>query len=368
MTIVAIVYAILVIQFTNLFKENRYFLELFALSSGVANFLVYRYLPDSFFKPNTFFVLNILNLLVVGFVVQITGGLTSPFAFFYTIIILSAIVTMSLWRTLVVLMLTLELIAAHFLTASNLVAIEPGSINDLLFNVARVLVLAVYSVLLVSDLYTEEEKNLAVGSQLREKLDESNLTSNLDRSVATREPLGEILEKTLAETAKEFKAEVGLLLLKDELGNSWKAGATHQLTHDVTSKINPEVAENEIMKIVEKSKKTTLLSRNEVKKTIPSLKPLNLSSALISPLVFKSHLFGAVILMNIAGQFSAQDKEFLDSLTSKYSATISNALSLESQDHLFMQNEQELEEAKKELALLKNRLKEKELTKEKQLA
>jgi hypothetical protein len=354
-TIFSVVYALLVVQFTPLFKDFRYPLEFFVLLVGSIFFIIYQYLPEDYFKPNMSFFFNTMGLLASAAVVQFTGGLASPFIFLYTVIILAALVSMSFWRAGIIFILVIELFIAHFFTTPTLGAIEPGSVQDLFFSISRLTILATYVGLLVVDLFSEEAKNQELINKLKGDLAESKLTSDLDRSIASREPLSEILNKTLSETADQMKADMGLVLLRHDLSNSWRARATFRLSHEFTSKINPELAENELMKTVEKTKKTTLVSRGEIKKVLPSLQPLGISSLLISPFIFNSRLFGSIVFVNLNSSFSNEDRDFLDHLTSKFSATVSNALSLEAQDNLFLENEKELEAMKKKFSTLESK-------------
>jgi len=349
-TIAAIIYAIFVIQLIPIFESFRYFLQFFAVSAAVINFLIYRFMPSSFFRPNILLFLSVLNTFIVGFVAQITGGLASPFAFFYTIILLSAIVTMSFWRAGIVFGLVLELLLAHYLTVASPVSYPQGSFTHLIITVSQIAILGVYSFILVRDLYAEENLSLTQSSDLREQLFEDELITHLDRSVVARQPLSKTLNDTLATTATHLKAQSGLVILKDQLVNSWRAASTLNIASEYSSKINPEVVEVGIMSLLERTKRTFVIpSKARIRHLLPELKPLNLSSLLLSPLLVEGILVGAIVLGTSKGGFGAAERNFLERLSKDVSADIANAQKLEAEEKLFDENERIAREAEARL-------------------
>lgn len=334
-TVVAVIYSLLIIQFTPLFSSSRYLLQVIALAAGTANYLIYRFLPNSFFSPNSLFTLNFINLFVIALVVHLTGGLASPFMFFYILVVFSALTTLDRLRASLLVVFTIELIVAHFFVSPNKVTILSGSWLDLLFLVSRLMILGFYTLLLVEDLFAQEEKNLVIERELSQRLFESELILAMDKAVEEQKDLQELLSGALKQVTKELKSSFGMFVLTAE--NSPSLLVKKDGSETRVEKVLPDSYEQETLSLVEKKKKTLLFQDLEGKRNLFSV--YKMRSLVLSPLIFEGSFLGALVLGKVDTNFTTTDKSKIESLAEDFASVVQKAKDLQQRNLLFAENE-----------------------------
>jgi len=202
-------------------------------SFGLTLFAYFHFTQNQDFTRENNLLVAFSAIMILGSAIQISGGIQSPFLFFYILIVIFSGLTLVARTNLIILSLIALLIVVHaFLPSIDILYITPSNrIFFLLSTWGQLIIISIYALLIVNELVRKDDQILQVNTKLESKikdLKKFNLLTKTYQSLSTMRgtlnygTLKQLIPMTIS---KLLGSEVSLLFLAEggelEYASSW---------------------------------------------------------------------------------------------------------------------------------------------------
>ena len=233
--VISFIYVLVVLLSASSLLLTKFLLALILINFGLTIVAVFAYFQEQEFTKELYRYIIFSSMAVLFSAVHLSGGLESPFLFFYILILFFASLTLSVKEALYLTLLVAFLSLGHFfLPVIDTIKLPTSTPFGAFLTIwSKILIISLYGFLLISDLIRKNDRLLSQNSAFdaeNRDLKRFNLITRAYQSLGTLrgtlnyETLKQLIPMTIS---KLLKSDVALLFLKEDGGlryvSSWRS-------------------------------------------------------------------------------------------------------------------------------------------------